>query len=251
MKPFLILQLRPETQASDGEFTAFLGKGGLAQTDVHRVRLDLNDLPEDFDMTEYSGIIVGGGPGCVSDPTDGKDPVEKRIEDTILGLMPEICARDFPFLGCCYGLGILGHHLRPGSVSKAQFGEPVGAVSCHLTDAGAKDPLLKDIPTTFRALVGHKEAVQKLPDGAVHLVASDPCPVQMMRTGKNVYATQFHPEADAKVFEDRINIYKHRGYFPPETAEALIGEIHSEDIHMPERILRNFVRIYGESPQSA
>lgn len=244
MKPFLILQLRPETPAADNEFQAFLEKGGLAPGAVQRVRLDRQDLPEGLDLSALSGVIVGGGPGCVSDPEDTKDPVEKRIEQAILGLMPEICARDIPFLGCCYGIGILGHHLQPGVVSKERYGEPVGAVTCELTEAGRADPLLAGIPDTFRAFVGHKEAVQALPPGTVQLVSSAPTPFQMLRHGRNVYATQFHPEADADGFETRIRIYRHRGYFPPETAAALIEQVRAEDVRFPELVLKRFVARY-------
>ena len=245
MKKFLILQLRPETEAADDEFQAFLDKGGLTPDDVHRIRLDQEDLPADLDLAEYAGVIVGGGPGCVSDPEETKDPVEKRIETEILGLMPEICARDLPFLGCCYGIGILGHHLAPGIVSKARYGEPVGAVECRLTEAGRADPLLEGVPDNFRAFVGHKEAVQDLPPGATWLAASGPAPYQMLRHGNNVYATQFHPEADAAGFETRIRIYRHRGYFPPETADTLIEQVRREDVRFPEVILRNFVARFG------
>ncbi len=244
MKPFLILQLRPETDAADDEFRAFLTKGALAPGEVERIRLDQRDLPQDLDLGAYSGVIVGGGPGCVSDDEAQKSPVEKRIEQAALGLMNEIIARDIPFLGCCYGMGILGHHLAPGSVSKARFGEPVGATTCSLTEAGRADPLLAGLPAQFRAFVGHKEAVQALPEGAVHLVASPTCPVQMIRAGANVYATQFHPEADAAGFETRIRIYRNHGYFPPEAADALIEEVRAEDVHAPERILANFVSRY-------
>ncbi len=245
MKKFLILQLRPETEAADNEFEAFLDKGGLAPADVHRIRLDLEPLPADLDLDAYAGVIVGGGPGCVSDPEDKKDPLEKRIEDMVMGLMPEICARDVPYLGCCYGIGILGHHLAPGIVSKEKYSEPVGAVDCALTEAGRTDPLLAGVPETFRAFVGHKEAVQALPPGTVPLVTSGPTPFQMLRLGNNVYATQFHPEADADGFETRIHIYKHRGYFPPETATALIDAVRHEDVRFPELILRNFVARYS------
>ncbi len=245
MKTFLILQLRPETEAADDEFRAFLEKGGLSPGDTHRIRLDQQDLPEGLDLQDYAGVIVGGGPGCVSDPEHSKDPMEKHIETQIMGLMPEICDRDVPFLGCCYGIGILGHHLAPGIVSKENYSEPVGAVDCTLTEAGRTDPLLDGVPDTFRAFVGHKEAVQDLPPGTTRLVASGPAPYQMLRHGENVYATQFHPEADAAGFETRIHIYKHRGYFPPETADALIEEVRAEDVRFPEVILRNFVARYG------
>ena len=245
MKKFLILQLRSETEAADDEFQAFLDKGGLMPEAVHRIRLDQQDLPGTLDLRDFAGVIVGGGPGCVSDPEDTKDPVEKRIETEIMGLMPEICDRDMPFLGCCYGIGILGHHLSPGIVSKENYSEPVGAVDCWLTEAGRADPLLEGVPDSFRAFVGHKEAVQDLPPGTTRLVASDPAPYQMLRHGKNVYATQFHPEADVAGFETRIRIYKHKGYFPPEAADALIAEVRQQDVRFPEVILRNFVARYG------
>jgi len=245
MKPFLILQLRPEDEAADNEFEAFLDKGGFQPSDVVRLRLDQQSLPSDLNLNDYAGVIVGGGPGCVSDPEDTKDTVEKRIEDEILGLMPEICEQDTPFLGCCYGLGILGHHLSKGSVSKDQYGEPVGGVDCSVTEDGKADPLLTGIPDDFRALVGHKEAVQSLPYGAVHLVQSDPRPFQMLRYKTNVYATQFHPEADAKGFETRIRIYRHKGYFPADAADELIETIHQEDIRFPALILQNFRKLYG------
>lgn len=244
MKQFLILQLRPEVDASDGEFSAFLDKGGLREEQVHRICLDRDPLPGGLRLEDYAGVIVGGGPGCVSDDPATKDPTEARIEADILSLMPAITGQDIPFLGCCYGIGILGHHLG-AEVSKRRYGEPVGPVTCAVTEAGATDPLVAGLPARFDAFVGHKEAVQELPEGCVHLLASDPCPFQMIRYGQNVYATQFHPEADAGVFEDRIRIYRHKGYFAPETADDLIAMVHAADVTVPTEILRRFVARYG------
>ena len=69
----------------------------------------------------------------------------------------------------------------------------------------------------------------------------------MIRHGRNVYATQFHPEADSDGFETRIHIYKHRGYFPPEDADKLIEMCRAADVHAPEKVLKNFVEIYARS----
>ena len=63
MKPFLILQLRPEAEASDDEYAAFLNKGGLSADQTHRIRLDCEDVPADLSLDAYTGVIVGGGPG--------------------------------------------------------------------------------------------------------------------------------------------------------------------------------------------
>lgn len=243
-KPFLILQLRPETEASDDEFAAFLRKGEIAPERTHRIRLDRERLPHDLNLDAYAGVIVGGGPGCVSDAPEAKDPIEARIEADVLAIMPEITDRDLPFLGCCYGIGILGKHLG-GDVSKRAHGEPVGTAACEVTAQGAADPVLDGVPMLFDAFVGHKEAVQDLPEGCAHLVRSPACPFQMLRHGDNVYATQFHPEADAAGFETRIRIYRNKGYFPPETAEDLIDMCRAAEVFAPEMILRNFIRRYG------
>ncbi|MCQ0091901.1 glutamine amidotransferase [Roseovarius sp. M141] len=244
MKRFLILQLRPEADASDAEYAAFLKKGGLEKTRAHRIRLERDELPEALDPADYAGVIVGGGPGCVSDAPDKKSDEHARIEAAVMSLMPRIAEGDIPFLGCCYGIGILGKHLS-AAVGKDQYGEPVGVADCILTEAGRADPLLAGVPDRFGAFVGHKEALEELPTGCAHLVAAPSCPFQMMRYRSNVYATQFHPEADARVFEERIEIYKHHGYFPPETAEDLITMCRAADVHAPERILRNFVQRYS------
>ncbi len=244
MKPFLILQLRPETEAADAEFAAFLAKGGLAAADVHRIRLDQSPLPPDLDLSAYSGVIIGGGPGCISDPPDKKSPTEKRVEDVALSLMGGVIKDDIPFLGCCYGIGILAHHLG-APVTKERFSESVGPTDCSLTQDGKLDPLLAGIPNDFKAFAGHKEAVQSQPRDCVHLISSTICPFQMIRYKENIYATQFHPEADGAEFELRINIYKDRGYFPPEDATRLINICRAAHVEYPEKILRNFVRMYG------
>jgi GMP synthase (glutamine-hydrolysing) len=244
MKPFLILQLRPEAEAADEEFAAILGKGGIAPERARRVRLDLAPDLSGVVLEDYAGVIVGGGPGCVSDPEEAKDPVEKAIEDAVMGLMPEVVGRDMPFLGCCYGIGILAHHLG-APVGKGMYGEGVGAADCRLTAAGRADPLLAGMPERFGALVGHKEAVEALPPGCAHLVAAPTCPFQMIRHGRNVYATQFHPEADAESFALRIRIYRDKGYFPPADAERLTAEVRAATVDAPAAILRRFVERYG------
>lgn len=244
MKRFLILQLRPETDAADDEFASILDKCGLTRDRAHRVRLDCETLPGDLNVSEYAGVIVGGGPGCVSDTPDTKSDLEARIEAQILALMPQITAQDHPFMGCCYGLGILAHHLG-AEVSKARYGEPVGPSDCKLTPEAATDPLTAGLMAEFQAFVGHKEAVQDLPPGCTHLVQSGPCPIQMIRFGENVYATQFHPEADAHDFERRIRIYRNHGYFPPERADELIDICHAADVTVPGEILRRFAARYG------
>ena len=244
MKPFLVLQLRPEDEAADSEFAAILEKAGLPRDRAHRIRLDRHPLPDALDLDDFAGVIVGGGPGCISDPPEKKTPTEARIEAAMIDLMPRITTQDRPFLGCCYGIGILAHHLG-GTVSKQAYSEAVGTSACRLTPEGQVDPILHRLPPRFDAFVGHKEAAQDLPPGCVNLVTSRACPYQMIRFGDNVYATQFHPEADAAEFELRIRIYRDRGYFRPQDATRLIAMCRVARVTAPQEILRNFVKRYG------
>jgi GMP synthase (glutamine-hydrolysing) len=243
MKPFLVLQLRPEAAASDNEYQAILKKAALDEGMTRRIRLESENIAANMNLEDYSGVIVGGGPGCISDPEATKSEVEKKIESAVLGLMPKIVSEDIPFLGCCYGISILAHFLG-APVGKERFGEPVSVVQCQIEPDGFSDPLLEGVPETFDAFVGHKEAVQELPNGCVHLVSSQSCPFQMLRFGENVYATQFHPEADGDVFELRIRIYKDKGYFHPEEADALITKAHEGHPEQMAKILKNFVSRY-------
>ncbi len=245
-KPFLILQLRPETAAADEEYASMLRRGGLEASETVRVRLDSEDLPQSLALEDFSGVIVGGGPGCVSDPPERKTPVEVRMEAQLLALMPVVTARDFPFLGCCAGIGILGRHLG-APVSQEHYAEPVGGTQCRLTDEGRRDPLLAGLPDRFPALVGHKEALDALPPGTVHLVRSPRCPFQMIRHGRNVYATQFHPESDGNSFELRIRIYANHGYFDPAEAEDLIRRAHAVNAESSGKVLANFVECYRKA----
>ena len=57
MKRFLILQLRPEADASDDEYAAILNKCGLTAAQTHRIRVDKDDIPTDLDVTDYDSLL--------------------------------------------------------------------------------------------------------------------------------------------------------------------------------------------------
>ena len=97
-------------------------------------------------------------------------------------------------------------------------------------------------------LLGHKEACDDTPRGATLLITGDRCPVQMFRIKQNIYATQFHPEADADEFILRINVYRNHGYFDPGEAEALKQEVRAHNTPLAREILRRFVRAYLPGP---
>lgn len=241
-KPVLILQLRPEDETSDNEYAAILRYGGLPASAVSRLRIESCGIPESLALSDYSAVIVGGSPFDISTPKAEKSPIQRKIESDFERLLGQVIARDFPFLGACSGNGLLGVHL--GTSISRRYGEPVGCVSLRLTEQGRLDPLLAGLPDTIEVLLGHKEACDEVPKGAVLLVSGDRCPVQMFRVGNNVYATQFHPEGDPEGFATRIRVYRHHGYFQPQEADALIQRVSAANTPHAQQILRRFVSRY-------
>ena len=244
--PFLLLSIRAEDDAADDEYSAMMRFAGLDEAGLHRIRLTHQPLGP-IDLTDWSGIILGGGPYNVSDAPESKSATQRRVESELLPLISRLVDRDFPFLGCCYGVGTLGSVV--GATVDDTYSEPVGVVGgITLTPAGRDDPLFEDLPDVFDAYGGHKEAASSLPAHVVRLAYSAACPVQAFRVGNNVYATQFHPELDADGLCTRIDVYKNYGYFAPETAESLKSVSREIDIEHPPVVLREFTARYARRP---
>ncbi|MCU1432362.1 MAG: glutamine amidotransferase [Actinotalea sp.] len=242
MKPFLLLATRADDVAADGEHQALRRFGGLTEDELVRIRLEAGPMPP-VDLDELSGVIVGGSPFNASDPVEEKTDIQLRVESELAVLLDQVVERDFPFLGACYGVGTLGVH--QGGVIDRTYGEPVGAVPVTLSDAGRADPIFAGMPTTFRAFVGHKEAVRTPPAHAVVLAASPSCPVQAFRVQENQYATQFHPELDVAGMVTRVQVYRDAGYFEPEELTRVIDGVRAAAVDQPPRMLANFVRRYA------
>ncbi len=242
MKPFLFLGTRAEDDVADSEYDAVLRCTGLDERDLQRRRLEQEELGV-VDLDAWSGVVLGGGPFNVSDPDAEKSDVQHRVEAELATLAGRVVGADAPFLGCCYGIGVLGG--THGGLVDRTYGEPVGCVEVTLTDEGRADPLLADLPDAFDVLLGHKEAVTRLPAGAVRLASSTTCPVQAFRIGSNVYATQFHPELDVDGLVLRVTTYRNHGYFPPEELDGLIDQARRSVVTEPPRLLAAFVERYA------
>ncbi|MHC2997930.1 glutamine amidotransferase [Microbacterium sp. HJ5] len=242
MKPFVLLATRAEDVPADEEYALFLRYTGLDERDLRRVRLEAGPMPA-LDLDELSGIFVGGGPFNASDPAEKKSGVQHRVEAEFQTLLDRVVARDFPFLGACYGVGTLGAH--QGAVIDRTYTEPISVVPVTLTEDGASDPLLEGMPRVFDAFVGHKEAVTVLPPSATLLGSSPDCPVQMFKVRDNVYATQFHPELDVDGITTRIHAYAGYGYFATDELELTLTAVRRAAVSHPSRMLRTFVERYA------
>lgn len=241
MKKLLILQMRPEDETCESEFEAILKVGQMDRKDVEQIRVEQLEK-FDLNLNDYSAIIAGGSPFDVSSRDYKKSEVQKNVEAFFCDLFDQVIPSDFPFLGICSGNGLLGNYY--GTNISRRYGEGIGSVYITLTEEAEKDPLVSGLPKEFLALVGHKEACDDLPHGAVLLASSPTCPVQMFRIKNNIYASQFHPEGDEDEFILRIKVYKNHGYFQPEQADQLIAALKGVETPVPKEILRRFVTKY-------
>jgi GMP synthase (glutamine-hydrolysing) len=242
MKPFLFLGIRAQDGPADDEYAAVLRCTGLEERDLRRVRLERDELGP-VDLADWSGLVIGGGPWNVSDPEEAKGEPQRRGEARLRSLARQVVEADFPTLGACYGVGTFG--TLAGGVVDRTHAEPIGPMAIELTEAGRADHLLAGLPARFTALLGHQEAVSRLPDGATLLASSATCPVQAFRLGRNVYATQFHPELDVAGIIARIRAYRHFGYFEPHEADDVVARSRAAVVTEPPRILARFVELFA------
>ncbi len=242
MRPFLFLGTRAEDDVAQQEYDAVLAGTGLRPDELVRVRLEASPLGW-IELDDLSGIILGGGPFNVSDPDEAKSAVQRRVEAELDDLAIRVVEPDFPFLGACYGIGVLG--TLDGGIVDRTYGEPIGALPVRLSAEGAEDPLFGALPEVFDAYLGHKEAVSRLPGSAVLLASTDTCPVHAFRIGRNVYATQFHPELDAVAICDRIDAYSAHGYYEPHEQESLKAAAREAMVTEPVRLLARFVELHA------
>ena len=247
IKPFLLLASRADDEAADDEYASFLATGGLQPHELVRIRLEAGSLPP-IDLDDYSGIIVGGSPFNASDPVELKSAVQIRVETELGALIDHVIDRDFPFFGACYGIGLLTSRL--GGVVDDSTPEVAGPTRIAITDDGATDQLFAGLQAEFDAYVGHKEACAVLPQGAVLLASGTACPVQAFRLGRNVYATQFHPELSRASILTRLRIYSDNGYFAPDTYDEVVATINGSSVTEPPALVRAFVERFRR-PTSA
>lgn len=243
MKPFLLLSIRGEPAAARDEHAAFARYLEVEDADLHRI--ELGTEPVEVDLDGYSAVVLGGGSFTYSDDPATKSDRQRLAEHDVFALLDQVVARDFPFLGACYGIGTLGTH--QGGVVDKTHPEPVGALTVDLTPEGTSDPVFAGLPGSFAAYGGHKEGLTVAPTHAVRLATSAACPVQAFRIGEHVYATQFHPELDLDGLRTRIEVYATSGYFDPSEAAALGAAGAAVEVRHPGRILANFARRYRRS----
>ena len=102
--PFLLLSTRPEREAVTAEYHSFRTIMDLSPEELVQIRVNETSLP-DIDFSDYSGVILGGGPFNASD--EDKSDNQRRVESELIALIRRIIDQDFPLFATCYGIGLV------------------------------------------------------------------------------------------------------------------------------------------------
>lgn len=242
---FLMFTTRDHDDLAWREREAILRFGGLDEDELFWVRLEREPMPQ-LNFTSWDGIILCGSRYDAGAPEDQKSLRQVEIESALDSLLENVISRDFPFLGICYGMGLLANHL--GGTIDTNRGEVIGPADLTLTQEGSRDPILAGVPMRFEAYVGHHEGIGRPSPEMKTLIAGQDCPTQMIRVGTNVYATQFHPELDLEGILFRIDFFSDAGYYDPSDRDAIESSVRATDTSAAHQILRNFIELYGSAP---
>lgn len=144
-----------------------------------------DELPAD--LTNYSAVLVFGGPMSVN---DDEPYLHAEAE-----MVRQVLAKDIPYLGICLGAQLLAKVLGAKVGPHQQALEEIGYYPIYSTAAGAEL-----FPAELKIYQWHKEGFE-LPEGAVLLARGKDFPNQAFRWGDRTYALQFHPEITADMVD--------------------------------------------------
>ena len=149
-------------------------------------------------LKNTGAVISLGGPMNVYE--EDKYPF---LREEIIFLQRAV-KEEVPILGICLGAQLLARACG-AKVIKAPVKE-IGWCRIILTEQGREDYLFTALPKEFDMFQWHEDTFE-IPQGAVRLAGSGPCPNQAFRVGKNAYGLQFHAEVNPEMVESWIEKY--------------------------------------------
>jgi GMP synthase (glutamine-hydrolysing) len=141
-------------------------------------------------------IVLGGEPSAWDDESHPWLPATRE-------LIRAAVRDEVPTLGICLG-GQLMTLACGGVVERGERGLEVGVRPVLPLPAAAGDPLFGPVADAVGsdavAVQYHRDAMTRLPAGAVPLMTGDLYANQAYRLGSRAWAVQFHPEATPEIF---------------------------------------------------
>jgi GMP synthase (glutamine-hydrolysing) len=149
------------------------------------------------DPRQIGGLVSLGGPMGANDEID-----HAWIRDE-LRLMRTVFDLGLPIAGICLGGQMLARTL--GGKVVANDHPEIGWFELKLNEEGLKDPLMSAAGPTPKFYQWHYDAFFPPPE-AKTLATSSICAHQAFRIGNHAYGFQFHPEADAQLVDEWLQV---------------------------------------------
>lgn len=185
------------------------------------------EMPGDIDAVDV-WLTTGSKFGV----NDGDDWIE-----SLCGFVRELWHAGKPLVGICFGHQLIARALG-GEVVKSERGWGVGMSFNRMTKrAEWMEPWQEGLDL----VVSHQDQVQRMPEGASVLAASDFCPVYVMQVGDTFLGVQGHPEF-TKAYSADLMEYK-RNTLPSNRLREGMASLHAPvDDQVMVRWILNFMR---------
>ena len=202
-------------------------------------------LQQDFDwlnpreiLAKYNGVIFGGSGDFDFDGSRELDDPARLMSYTLLErlrpLIQYIFEHNVPTLGICYGHQLLGA-FSGVAVRHDATQNKTRSHSVRVLPNAYNYFLCANLPPTFKAQYGHKDVLERVPEGATLMIeGGDECQVSALKYSDVIFSTQFHPELNFEDMQKRVEATP--GYLP----EGVLVEEIFEDAPDANIILRNF-----------
>lgn len=194
-----------------------------------------DDLPAQL-LEQVDAVVIGGSSEYYLTKGDG---IEQGWRQKGLDYIAACLNRNIPLLTVCFGSQMMALQQNIELTHDRSYHE-VGSFEVSLTDAGFKDPLMKDLPSSFYAQIGHKDTFINPPDYIEVLAYSEKAPIHAYRIkGKQAWGILFHPELTKQRLRERLEIVPE--YLGNKTLEETMLTVHES----PEavKVLHNFAHI--------
>ncbi|HSX34088.1 MAG TPA: type 1 glutamine amidotransferase [Candidatus Saccharimonadales bacterium] len=198
------------------------------------------------DPTNYSALIVLGGPDSANDPT-------KKITNEV-AFVKQALAAGVPYLGVCLGLRIavkaLGGKVVKSPVKEVGLhnaqGQPysVSLTNLALTSLGKKDPLFVGLRNHFRVFQLHGETVELTKSMQLLATGAD-CHNQIVKLGGAAYGIQSHFELTKEMLAEWLTADPD---LTPLSSRKVLAEFEAiEEVYTITglSLLRNFLHVAG------
>lgn len=231
-----VLLVKNISREGPGILLDLLGKYGIYADTV-----DLN-TGEKFPETKgYAAVFVFGGPDSANDKTEKMVNELKRIRETV--------EAEIPYFGFCLGMQVLvkasGGTVVKSKIREIGFKDPGGQdYEIEKTADGLRDPVLEKTEKVFKIFQLHGETVKLTP--RIRLLATGrDCLVQMVKTGKNAYGLQGHPELTETMFDKWLAEDDDLKNLDKEKLRKDYKSVKKEYEKNGRQILINFLKIAG------